>query len=229
MLVIGSNLLGNLNARVDTQSALGMPIWRLVVGAGIVSLCLGLINIIAVCVSDPDESRANARQSYVYRDTNQCITARQMRCRGNRGCDKPIKSKGTGSVPSIESAEAGEAVIDESSPIKGSVRKHTNIHIVAGSPKRNSMHPSYYPGSPATFDRSTTNTKGKNRASSIYSRATNCTKAFAYNRFGKINRSPVPPMPLSVKVPPTKYSNVVAVREPAPAYQSRAESDARFF
>jgi hypothetical protein len=47
MIVIGNNILGNLNKQATSQESLGLPFWRLVIGAGIVIFILGWTNIIA--------------------------------------------------------------------------------------------------------------------------------------------------------------------------------------
>ena len=49
MIVIGNNLLGNLNKEATSQENLGMPFWRIVIGAGVIVFAMGFINIIAVC------------------------------------------------------------------------------------------------------------------------------------------------------------------------------------
>lgn len=51
MLVLGVEILGNLNKPATTQDALGMPIWRIVISSGIVVFTLGFLNIISVCAS----------------------------------------------------------------------------------------------------------------------------------------------------------------------------------
>jgi hypothetical protein len=48
MIVVGNNLLGNLNKEATSQENLGMPFWRIVIGAGVIVFALGFINIVAV-------------------------------------------------------------------------------------------------------------------------------------------------------------------------------------
>ena len=48
MILLGNNLLGNLNKLATSQRVLGLSFWRLVIGAGIVVLVMGLTNILAV-------------------------------------------------------------------------------------------------------------------------------------------------------------------------------------
>lgn len=48
MLVIGINMLGNLNKTVTSPQSLGLAFWRIVIGSGIVIFVLGFLNLIAV-------------------------------------------------------------------------------------------------------------------------------------------------------------------------------------
>jgi hypothetical protein len=48
MLVLGNNTLGNLNKEATSQESLGLALWRLVIGSGIVVFVFGFVNIIAV-------------------------------------------------------------------------------------------------------------------------------------------------------------------------------------
>ena len=48
MLVIGANILGNLNKPSASREALGPSIWRSVVASGILVFALGFVNIIVV-------------------------------------------------------------------------------------------------------------------------------------------------------------------------------------
>jgi len=85
MLVLGVEILGNLNKPATTQDALGMPIWRIVISSGIVVFILGFLNIIAVCNSylyQDVVKRLTQVQSYVFRDRKANITARHVRAKG---------------------------------------------------------------------------------------------------------------------------------------------------
>ncbi|KAF2479838.1 hypothetical protein BDY17DRAFT_312778 [Neohortaea acidophila] len=62
MVVIGVDMLGNLNKPATSQKSLGLPFWRIVIAGGIVIFIMGWVNLIA---------------SYVFRDRNAGITARQ--------------------------------------------------------------------------------------------------------------------------------------------------------
>lgn len=48
MIVLGVNVMGNLNKPSGTQEELGLPFWRVVIGSGIIVFILGWINLIAV-------------------------------------------------------------------------------------------------------------------------------------------------------------------------------------
>lgn len=50
MIVLGNNILGNLNKEATSQKSLGLPFWRVVIGSGIVVFSLGFLNIIAVSI-----------------------------------------------------------------------------------------------------------------------------------------------------------------------------------
>ncbi|EMC97632.1 hypothetical protein BAUCODRAFT_51646, partial [Baudoinia panamericana UAMH 10762] len=67
MIVLGINMLGNLNKPATSEQALGLPFWRIVIGSGIIIFVLGFINLVASCV---------------FRDRSRNITARQVRAKG---------------------------------------------------------------------------------------------------------------------------------------------------
>jgi len=48
MLVLGINMLGNLNKPATSQQALGLAFWRVVISSGIIIFILGFVNLIAV-------------------------------------------------------------------------------------------------------------------------------------------------------------------------------------
>ena len=51
MLILGVNILGNLNKRATSQKNLGLAFWRIVIGSGILVMILGVFNIVAVGLS----------------------------------------------------------------------------------------------------------------------------------------------------------------------------------
>lgn len=48
MIILGLNILGNLNKAATSQQSLGLPFWRLVIASGILVLFLGFVNIVVV-------------------------------------------------------------------------------------------------------------------------------------------------------------------------------------
>ncbi|KAL6706143.1 hypothetical protein ACN47E_006059 [Coniothyrium glycines] len=67
MMVIGLNMLGNMNKEATSQKSLGMPFWRLLLASGILSIVIGFFNLVA---------------SFVFRDSSRNITSRMVRSRG---------------------------------------------------------------------------------------------------------------------------------------------------
>jgi hypothetical protein len=67
MIVLGINILGNLNKSPTTEEKLGLAMWRVAIAAGILSLTIGVFNIIS---------------SIIFQDRKQGITARQVRTHG---------------------------------------------------------------------------------------------------------------------------------------------------
>lgn len=67
MVVLGINMLGNLNKPATSQKSLGLAFWRIVIASGIIVFFMGWVNLIA---------------SYVFRDRKRGITARQVRAHG---------------------------------------------------------------------------------------------------------------------------------------------------
>jgi hypothetical protein len=56
MIVLGFNILGNLNKSATSVQNLGLPMWRVVIASGILTSLMGLFNIIAVCIPSPSDS-----------------------------------------------------------------------------------------------------------------------------------------------------------------------------
>jgi hypothetical protein len=67
MIILGVNILGNLNKEATSQESLGLAFWRIVIASGVLVLVLGVFNFIA---------------SYVFRDKARGITARNVRSHG---------------------------------------------------------------------------------------------------------------------------------------------------
>ncbi len=53
MIVLGINMLGNLNKYPTSQASLGLAFWRIVIGSGIIIFILGFVNLIAVSADVP--------------------------------------------------------------------------------------------------------------------------------------------------------------------------------
>ena len=67
MIILGVSILGNLNKDATSVNSLGLSFWQIVIAAGIVSLILGVMNIIA---------------SYLFRSKKDGLTARMVRADG---------------------------------------------------------------------------------------------------------------------------------------------------
>ena len=83
MFTLGINMLGNLNKEATSQESLGIEFWRIVIASGILSLIMGLFNLIA---------------TFIFRDKRRGVTARMMRAHGATVVDgisdiKPITTR----------------------------------------------------------------------------------------------------------------------------------------
>ncbi|KAI9829765.1 MAG: hypothetical protein M1819_006002 [Sarea resinae] len=67
MMALGVSLLGGLNVPSKSQESLGLAFWRIVLGAGIVAIILGFLNILC---------------SFIFRDKATYLTARHVRSYG---------------------------------------------------------------------------------------------------------------------------------------------------
>ncbi|KAJ4365052.1 hypothetical protein N0V83_008668 [Neocucurbitaria cava] len=77
MMVIGLNMLGNMNKEATSQQSLGLPFWRLLLASGILAIVIGSFNIVA---------------SFVFRDKSRNITARRVRSRGAMSLNEDIET-----------------------------------------------------------------------------------------------------------------------------------------
>lgn len=50
MVFTGTSILGNLNKEATSEQSLGLSFWQIVIASGILTLILGVINIIAVSI-----------------------------------------------------------------------------------------------------------------------------------------------------------------------------------
>lgn len=48
MMILGISTLGNLNTPAMIQEKIGMVFWRIIASAGILSMVLGIINVLVV-------------------------------------------------------------------------------------------------------------------------------------------------------------------------------------
>lgn len=67
MIILGNDILGNLNKNATSQQSLGLAFWRIVISSGIVVLVMGFVNIAT---------------TYIFRDPCLGVTARQIRSKG---------------------------------------------------------------------------------------------------------------------------------------------------
>lgn len=84
MMVIGLNMLGNMNKQATSQASLGLPFWRLLLASGILAIVIGFLNVVAVRTSylSHEDQSTNWQQSFVFRDKARNVTARRVRSRG---------------------------------------------------------------------------------------------------------------------------------------------------
>ena len=177
MQVLGINMLGNLNKPATSQKSLGIAFWRIVIGSGIVIFVLGFINLIA---------------SYVFRDRNARVTARQVRSHGATASQHSPKSTGSRTPTAPELAQT-YIHQDMNSP----TRTRNPLHLFT-SERRNSGLPSYTSTSPAAA--SPPYPRGDPVSpTSRYSRITACSKKKGFGLFGGARRDSIaPPLPLNV-------------------------------
>ncbi|KAF2794734.1 hypothetical protein K505DRAFT_336662 [Melanomma pulvis-pyrius CBS 109.77] len=186
MIVIGFNLLGNMNKQATSQQSLGLPFWRLLVASGCLSIVIGFFNIVA---------------SFIFRDKSRHITARRVRSHGaitlSETGDRDIEvdpkhkafsinTRSSSSLRTHSPPRIGTPPVDMSSPELTSPQKSSRFSQFNFSPARTfrnarqSILPSYHSASPLKnmFGRTdaagTTNGNGNThtRSSSTYSRST---------------------------------------------------------
>ena len=47
-VILGVEVLGNLNTKATSQESLGLPFWRLILSAGILAMIMSVVNIASV-------------------------------------------------------------------------------------------------------------------------------------------------------------------------------------
>ncbi|KAI5359977.1 hypothetical protein Slin15195_G118390 [Septoria linicola] len=189
MVVIGIQVMGNLNKSAGSQKELGMAFWRIVIASGILIFILGWINLLA---------------SYVFQDRKQGITARMVRSHGAVAIHKTPMSVSTESCGSRTPPAPVLAQSYIPNPITPSPTKtSTNPFRLFNSDRRESGLPSYHTAasttSPSTYNGSHRNDLPVSPTSK-YSRATVCTKKKVFGMFGRQSRqSLAPPLPINVQ------------------------------
>lgn len=133
MVVLGINILGNLNKEATSQKSIGLPFWRVVIGSGIVVFTMGWINILVACYSrlHKCERRLMMKQSIIFCDRKLGVTARQIRSKGLVAItDKEIEIESTGkpssivtSFPYASSSQYSESPIKNKSPVRNFMRQ----------------------------------------------------------------------------------------------------------
>jgi hypothetical protein len=177
MVVLGINMLGNLNKEALSQESLGLAFWRVVISAGIIIFIMGWINLVA---------------SYVFRDRSQGVTARQVRAHGAVAVHKSPMAQSAHGTPSAPEL-ARSFVKSPSTPTKSG-----NPFRIITSERRGSILPSYHTGSPTSPPYPTHHDTAPVSPTSKYSRTTDCPKKKVWP-FRKSGRQSVgPQLPINV-------------------------------
>ncbi|RMY74440.1 hypothetical protein D0863_03217 [Hortaea werneckii] len=174
MIILGVNMLANLNKQPTSQEALGLPFWRIVVASGIIAFVLGFINLVA---------------SYVFCDRAQGITARQVRAKGVVAI-----RRGSVTVTSTTSSAPGPVTSYVASP-ESPGKSSDPIHVFTAE-RRPSLLPSYHSSSTLSSP-----AKEPQSPTSRYSRASNCTKKKVFGVLGRARQNPAPPLPINTREP----------------------------
>ncbi|KAF2184422.1 hypothetical protein K469DRAFT_580000 [Zopfia rhizophila CBS 207.26] len=196
MIVLGLNMLGNMNKEATSQKSLGLPFWRLILAAGILAIVIGFFNIVASCI---------------FCDKSRHITARRVRSHGAITLSEAgdiesdpkamsITTHHTGSSSSRTDTppiRMGTPPINMSSPKNvTSPQKESRFSQFDFSPvrafrnARQSILPSYHSSSPLRVFHS--------RSSSTYSRS---TSGESKKNKSKRRESSVPRVPLQISAP----------------------------
>ncbi|KAF2736354.1 hypothetical protein EJ04DRAFT_171254 [Polyplosphaeria fusca] len=200
MMVLGLNMLGNMNKQATSQETLGLPFWRLLVASGILSIIIGFFNVVA---------------SYVFRDKSRHITARRVRSHGaislTQEPDLESQTTQIGKAYSISTHHTGSSSTRHATPPMRMGTPPVNMGSPEPEPQkdsrfsqfnfspartfrnvRQSILPSYHSASPMKGI-------GHSRSSSTYSRSTSGeTRRWP---FSKKRDSEVPPMPMEISAP----------------------------
>ncbi|KAF2720026.1 hypothetical protein K431DRAFT_227440 [Polychaeton citri CBS 116435] len=179
-IVLGINILGDLNKDSESQKHLGLAFWRIVIGSGCLIFSLGWINLVA---------------SYVFRDRQNNITARQVRAHGAVAIHKTPR---TGSMRSSSNHSASETAKSYLSNPVTPTRPSNPFRIFTGSDRNEPVLPSYYTSSPSDSKSPQYTTREVHSPTSRYSRATNCTRKKVLSMMGRNKRNSIaPPLPVN--------------------------------
>ncbi|KAF2002745.1 hypothetical protein P154DRAFT_137328 [Amniculicola lignicola CBS 123094] len=195
MMVLGLNMLGNMNKEATSQKSLGLPCWRLLVASGILAIVIGVFNLIA---------------TFVFRDNARNITARQVRSDGATAQASDVEtlhktysikthSTGTGiSRHGTPTIRVGTPVVDmgSSKPLESPQKDSRFSQFNFGNPMRairnarQTILPSYHSASPVR--------PTPHRSSSQYSRSTSGEPKLFWR---KKQRESIPDMPMEISAP----------------------------
>lgn len=130
MVILGLLLLGALNDEAMTEGSIGSPFWRIILGAGIVAIIFGVINIALVCVLAFLASGfffcfrclclclTPWVQNFIFRESDIGVTARHIRAHGavaanqaanRKGSQHSFHLSGKASLPSFRSSESASS------------------------------------------------------------------------------------------------------------------------
>ncbi|CAD0094903.1 unnamed protein product [Aureobasidium vineae] len=183
MIILGMHVLACFNKSSNSKEHLGMAFWRVVIMAGILSLILGILNLIASksIHESPTEHITDYRQNYVFRDTAQGITARQVRARGAEAADVTYMQRSNTSASLAKSTSSRRTASDSS------------LKQFRANSKEEYTLPSYHSPLPEPQQHAQTPV-----SPSLYSRATWCSKK---KFFSRKKESMGPPLPVSISAP----------------------------
>ncbi|TID13776.1 hypothetical protein E2P81_ATG01713 [Venturia nashicola] len=174
MVVLGINLLGNLNKEATSQKSIGIPFWRVVIGSGIIVFIMGWINILMAC---------GRNSAYLLG-----VTARQIRSKGIVAItDREIEIESAGKPGNIvasfsyaPSSHYSESPVKNKSPVRNLFRQARQSFL----PSYRSEVPPYPNDTPVT---------------GMFSpvESPKSTKKNALRRHDEQSTSPAPPMEIS--------------------------------
>lgn len=208
MIVLGLNMLGNMNKEATSQESLTLPFWRLLVASGILAIVIGFFNLVA---------------SYIFRNPSLGVTARQIRSHGKvaltRAENRDLDSKAL----SINTHMTGNSSMHKNSPHLSITTPRVDMsdEPAAVSPAKENRFSRFTWGSPI---RGAFNNARKSvlpsyhthsRSSSTYSRSVSGES----RRWGKKDRdSEIPAMPLQISAPINTNQQFSHLNRPNPAH-----------